>query len=310
LSAVSEHTVESWAGRDLVFLVGHPRSGTTFLGRLLGSHPDIGYWEEADLLRFAIWYATELTRLHHHLRVDATMDPLALSHQSTRDQLELAQDEQHQANLAAMDDMRFALRRLQLAFNEQSGKRLLLEKTPTAVVEIQHLDVLLPDARVIHIMRDPRDIAASTVAWMQRTGWPDWLGELDEDPVRATALQWKEMVGQGLSGAARIGAERVITVRHEDVIADARREVERLLGFLGLSWSPRLDDFLRTGHGAGLDKETVGRWRERLTPEQVDTVVQEVGPMMDELGYGEGDGKGATRRGWRPRRRARRRSTG
>ncbi len=273
---------ESWTGDGLVFLVGHPRSGTTFLGRFLGAHPDVAYWEEPELLGSLRRVQETLVRLYRHLAVDAGLDTTPLFRISTREQVELSDDAQRQADELALSQTRELAHRMEKEFLSRAGKRLLLEKTPGQELSIEGLWDLLPEAKAIHIIRDPRDVASSTLRWIQREGWPPWLPPGD-DPVAVMAGQWARQVAEGLEAAA---SERpLFTLRHEDLVASPLEITRALCQFLGIDWSPRLDDFLARGFDTGIDPKTVGVWRDDLTEAQVTAVVQQAGALMVTLGY-------------------------
>jgi hypothetical protein len=265
-----------------VFLVGHPRSGTTFLGRFLGAHPEIAYWEEPELLGSLRRIQETLVRLYRHLAIDAGLDTTPLFRVSTRDQIELTAAKQAQADKLALRDSREIGYRLQQEFLQRAEKRILLEKTPGQVLPVEGLRELLPAAKAIHIIRDPRDVASSTLRWIEREGWPPWLPAGD-DPVAVMASQWVQQVGDGLRAAD--GTATMFTLRHEDLAATPLEVTKELCTFLGIEWSERLDDFLTRGFDTGIDPKTVGVWRDELSDAQVATVAGRAGDLMVTLGY-------------------------
>ena len=175
-------------------------------------------------------------------------------------------------------------------FRLQAAKPILVEKTPFQVLDVADLARFLPDAKVVHIIRDPRDVAASTLRWIEAFGWPPWLAEA-ADPVAAVARQWNDYVTAGLVAAE--GPVATFTLRHEQLLFDAAATVGQLMEFLAVDWSPRLDAFLVHGFERGIDLSTSGGWRSQLSDEQADVVVELNGPLMFSLGYL--DGRRATR---------------
>lgn len=282
--------VDGWAGEGLWFLVGHPRSGTTFLGRLLGSHPRLAYWEEPDLLESALDMHHTFSRLYRHLAVDAGLDTVKLYRVSTRDQIEVSEAETKEADEKATRQVRRDVHHLQQEFLSRAGKSILLEKSPGQVLLLDSVRALFPQAKFIHIIRDPRDVASSTLRWIEREGWPPWLGAGD-DPVAVVAQQWVNQVGGGLAAAA--GNPAVFTLRHEDLVGSTTATLNALCEFLGLEWSTRFDAFLDHGMDTGLDPGTVGVWRNELTDAEVAAVVVPAAELMASLGYAPED-RGAT----------------
>jgi hypothetical protein len=288
---------ENWAGQGLVVLFGHPRSGTTFLGRFLGAHPDVAYWEEPELLGSLGRVHETLVRLYRHIAVDAGLDTTPLSRISTREQVELTEDQREAADRLALGQTRHIARQLHDEFLRQAGKRVLLEKTPGQTLPVDAFRELLPRAKAIHLIRDPRDVASSTLRWIEREGWPPWLAAGD-DPVAVVADQWVEQVQAGLEAAGEDHA--MFTLRHEDLVERPLDVTQELCQFLGIGWSPRFDDFLTRGFDTGIDPKTVGVWRDDLTDVQVATVTERAGDLMLVLGYlDEKERVAATQRGSR-----------
>jgi Sulfotransferase family len=275
----------SWAGDGLVFLVGHPRSGTTFLGRLLGAHPEVAYWEEPELLRSLLRMEDTLRRLQRHAALDAGLDTIPLTVISTRDQLVLDDVAMQAADARSLGQARGVARGLVAQFCLQAAKPILVEKTPFQVLDVADLARFLPEAKVIHIIRDPRDVAASTLRWIEAAGWPPWLAEAD-DPVAAVAGQWNDYVTAGLVAAE--GPVANFTLLHEQLLFDTAATVGQLMEFLDVEWSPRLDAFLADGFERGIDSSTSGGWRDQLSDEQAALVDELCGELMMRLGYLDG----------------------
>ena len=85
-------------------------------------------------------------------------------------------------------------------------------------------------------------------------------------------------VTAALAAASR-NPERTLELRYEQLTTDPGASAERLARHLGL------DPQLLTGSLAAARDRSVGRWRRDLTPEQLEDVEQEAGPLLRELGY-------------------------
>jgi hypothetical protein len=266
-----------------VSVVGHPRSGTTFLGRLLGAHPEIAYWEEPNFLQFASELHVSLRRLHRHVRTDSVVDTLTLhTGRTIRRQVELPGPARRHADEEALRQTRSALAVI-IGSARTSQSTLLLQKSPEDVEALDALTVVLPAARAIHVIRDPRDVAASAHRWVHQNGWPRWL-PAGSDPIRSATENWLRLVSHGIAVGEKL-SHRVLQVRHEDFVEQPAENLKEILGLIGLSWSSRFDEFIERGHGTGLDPKRSGRWRDTLTDAQADTVTTIAGPLMAKLGY-------------------------
>jgi hypothetical protein len=238
----------------LVFVVGCPRSGTTFLAHALGSQPGFVDLGEVTPLKAAL--------------------PALAGLPATE----------------AAAELRRILERVRLL---GLATRLRgVEQTPETAHLLGAALAAYPHAVAVHCLRDGRDVVCSLLerGWLsrRRAGADDaglaygayarfWVEpERREEfeavsDARRAAWAWRRYVE-----AARAAApERTLEVRYESLAGLA----ERLAAFLGSDPRPlhrELDDF---------DHGSVGRWRADLTAEQVADVEAEAGALLAELGY-------------------------
>ena len=118
------------------------------------------------------------------------------------------------------------------------------------------LQAAFPDARFIHVIRDGRAVASS---WLQMPWWSghagpsSWsLGPLPEryalewehsgrSYVVLAGLAWKLLMDAFDAARNSIAPQQWLDVRYEDVLAEPRKQVARMLEFLGLDWSRRFE---------------------------------------------------------------------
>ena len=139
------------AGRRLLFIVGSPRSGTTWLHMLLTRSPAIGSAFETHL--FAGYMRSNFERWRRWAAADHVM---GLHH---------LLDEP--AYFAILRD--FAAAVLAKVSEDKPSARFILEKTPAHGAFADDILALFPDAFFIHLIRDPRAVVASLLAASQ--GW-------------------------------------------------------------------------------------------------------------------------------------------
>jgi hypothetical protein len=246
-------------GREerLVFVVGCPRSGTTFTGSALGSQPGFVDLDEVTPLKAA------LPRL-------AGLPP---------------------GEAAA--ELRTILERVRL-LGLARGLRGV-EQTPETSFSLEAALLAYPLAHAVHVVRDGRDVVCSLLerGWFRadRGGGDDaghaygaharfWVEpERREEfesasEARRAAWAWRRYVT-----AARVLPERTTELRYEQLVADPRGEAERVAGAIGADPAPLQDAFARV-HGSSL-----GRWRRDLMPEQLADVEAEAEALLSDLGY-------------------------
>jgi len=246
-------------GRDerLVFVVGSPRSGTTFLGDALGGLPGFVDLGEVAPLKAAI------PRLH-----------------------EIPAEEQRKRIRGILD----AVRRLAFV----SGLRAV-EQTPEVAFVLSSVLQAFPQARAVHIVRDGRDVVCSLLerGWLRadRTGSDDaqlpygaqarfWV-----EPERAVefaavseatraAWAWRRYVS-----AARSVRERTLEIRYEALARERDQVAVAISQHLSVPVEAVAAN-LGAAHSG-----SIGRFRRDLSPEQLADVEREAGALLRELGY-------------------------
>jgi hypothetical protein len=254
-----------------VFVGGTGRSGTTVLAELLGQHSafavipiEARFQAEARGLpgvhegRVSVDAFRErfLKRYYFRRRDDGAERGLRLAG-IPRGRAVRAIDE-FVENYAA--DPRSAsatfMNRLFNPLARAADARTWVEMTPPNVEFASFLQTLFPQARILHIVRDGRDVAASVS--FRRWG-PD-------DPFEA--LEWwadRLRAADAATGDRR----RVLLVGFEALVFnDRNRQYRRILRFLGLSDEPAMRDFFE--QSLTPEHANRGRWREIVPPEQHD----------------------------------------
>ncbi|MDY6937088.1 MAG: sulfotransferase [Cyanobacteriota bacterium] len=160
--------------KPIAFIIGCGRSGTTLLGNILSSHPQIHYFFEPYHLWAAIEPRSDVLNFFDRLEAQLLMD---------------ATDANPQAQ------QRFD-RLLRSTTHPQT--QLIVEKTPLNALRIGYLNTLAPNAKFIHLVRDGVEVCHS-IHKLARTncykiaGKPDfnqWWGDRD--------AKWQAMVGDGI----------------------------------------------------------------------------------------------------------------
>jgi hypothetical protein len=151
------------------------------------------------------------------------------------------------------------------------GASTWVETTPDNAAAAAALTTVFPDGRVIHMVRDGRDTAASVASM----GWgPDTIEEGLE--------WWARRVRLANRGMANADPRRAMTVRLEELIhVDRDGTFERLIGFLQI----QDDEPLRSYFDSEMDaaRGHVGRWRGQVSDRQRDRIDQRYRELYAEL---------------------------
>lgn len=170
----------------------------------------------------------------------------------------------------------------------QQGVQRWADTTPEHLLYLHRIKKTIPEALVIHIIRDGRDVALST----EKQGYIRRL-PFDRMPAKmAAGLYWDWMVRKGRRDGRDLGAH-YIEVHFEDLIREPRETLGRLGGFIGQDLD--YDQILRVGMGSVSSPNTsfggtkgfnpVGRWREGFSDEELLTFESLVGSTLEENGY-------------------------
>jgi hypothetical protein len=240
-----------------VFVLGAPRSGTTFVAGSIGRVPGL-----VDLGELKPWKAA-IPRL------------VSLPEEGAARELRA---------------MLEAIRRYGLVRHLRA-----IEQSPETAFVLGAVLRAYPEASVVHMVRDPRDVAASLLqkGWLRagREGRDDvgapyghharfWVEpgrevEFDRaDDARRVGWAWRRYVT-----AARAAPAATVEIRYEELAADPRTASEPLAAHLGA------DPVILARALSCMHSESVGRWHRNLTTEQVDEVESEAAALMEELGY-------------------------
>lgn len=211
-----------------VFVFGCDRSGTTLLMSLLDAHPDLALTYEAPL---AVALRDVFARGGPH----AVLDALAAFPQYAG--LDRARLAAHLADIRApaLADV-VALAASQRA--HAAGKRIWGDKTPEYWRFIPQLAAMFPDARFVHIVRDPRQVARSWIAcsWGPNTAWH-------------AAHAWAAAVATARAALRTVPPPRWCEIRYEDLIAHPPDTLQRVCDCIGVPFDPAmLDPATRAQH--------------------------------------------------------------
>lgn len=197
-----------------VFVVGMPRSGTSLLEQMLAAHPSVhGGGESRDF-------------------------PCVLE-----DTFGFAESEQGNAYPEIVPSLPAdALERLGNTYLDRMWRQAphashMTDKLTGNFLHAGMIHLALPQAKIIHVARDPRDTCFSCFANLFRLGDIPYsynLETLGRHCVRCSELMrhWH----------AVLPADAIMTVRYEDLVAATEEVLRRVIGFIGLSWN---DECLR-----------------------------------------------------------------
>lgn len=268
-----------------LFVIGAPRSGTTWLQIMLAAHP-------------RVCTTVELTLYNHY-----TMPWL----KTWQNEVTALQEEERYRGLAFIWTERqfydFLRHFIEAVYQTLAAKNPhathILDKNPEYSQYVEHINHLLPTARFIHLIRDGRDVAVSVMAAKKTLGF----GQAN---IQEAASYWHQQVLGARQG--RQYAERYLEVRYEHLLNDGVNTLQTVFDFCELPFKRDEIAAIVENHRfeamktrqQGPDEQLkskpgyyrrgkIGSWRQELSPLQKYIFQQVAGDLLKDLGYAEDD---------------------
>jgi hypothetical protein len=270
-----------------VFVLGCGRSGTTLLYHMILSAGDFAiYRTESNAINLLEPRFGDLSvRGNKEKLMDAWLDS-KLYQVSGLDAAEIRKK--------VLEDVTNGGDFLRVVMEEiarKQGVNRWADCTPEHLLHLGRIKETIPDALIIHIIRDGRDVALSTdrLQYIKRAPW-------DKKPsVMAAGLYWEWMVNKGRHDGAQLGGD-YIEVRFEDLVSDPQATLAKLGKFI--EHDLNYDRILQAGIGSVSEPNTsfknepgekgfspVGRWKKGFSQENLEMFEGLVGGTLEELGY-------------------------
>jgi len=263
--------IKQFFPREKFFILGHARSGTTLLMRLVRLHPEVHcnyqahFFTRRPLLKSLVdtpeaeeWLTRKSNRWNH----GRDLSPLVLR--------------------AAADIImeRDAAR---------EGKRIVGDKSPSSVIHgqaVRDLHAVYPDARIIYIVRDGRDVIISerfrNFVEESKFLTPEdkrIIADLRYDPapfedrrssiftetfIRRKAGDWANELQETEDESCRLFGNNFYGLRYEDLLERPFDELRRVWEFLGVEADPTLERAITDEMASNPDEEWQSRRNEDI----------------------------------------------
>lgn len=276
---------------DPICLVGVPRSGTTWMTRLMERRAEIALWSEPrQVWSFGHWFRP---------------------------------DERLEAKDASPRIVRHIRHRF-FEYARRRGKPRFCEKTPSNVLRLPFVRAVLPEARIVLIVRDGRSILRSTSEIRERgadwsrirtkilesrpldllsftdrsvwildkirgkplkywgvrpPGWREWVAS--DAPEVAIAKAWAAGIRCAVTDGEAMDPAGFLQIRYEDMTEKPRETMQRVVDFLALADA---DDLVNQAI-ADADPDRQNKWRAGLSEEVLAAVRPHMEPTLEWLGY-------------------------
>ena len=286
----------------VIWLFGSPRSGSTWLRRMASEHPSIAIMEEPTI---GYHLSPFLCNEPGYRAEDLDLDTFTLR-RVMRDQPQRFFAEKY-ADVWVPGLRRLLNDRLEAHMERElgggaAGEALLLVKEPNGS---QSADVIMraqPEARLLFLLRDGRDVVDSELASFSVGGWQErsfahMRGVTEAERLEFvvnSAYQWlwrTEVVEEAF--AAHTGPK--LMLRYEDMLREPERHLAGFFDWLGVPLDGAEVAAIAERHAFerlpshGVDQQdrfaTPGAWRDNLRPDEQAAVERILTPKLEQLGY-------------------------
>ena len=235
--------------RHPIFVIGMPRSGTTLLEQILASHPEV----------FGAGELSTLGDLVNSAPLESSVG------QGRSAWLRILREQGNQY--------------LSTVWTPSIHSRFVVDKMPDNYQYAGWIPLLIPQAKIVHIRRDPRDTCFSCFATNFANGHRYSFDQVTlarhYDRYRRWMAHWRAVLPAG----------NLLEIDYEDLVSDLRGVTRTVLKHVGLEWDDACAQFHRNRRAVQtasfgqvsqpLYHTSVGRWRH---------FERHLGPLLEALG--------------------------
>jgi omega-hydroxy-beta-dihydromenaquinone-9 sulfotransferase len=291
---VVSHTHTSGPTKPIL-IFGAPGSGTTLLYQTLSSHRDLAYTTR-NMLRAGILR-------HGRILGDRRKALLVLQnliHRGPTSARPLGDAlwvkyfgyYSYMTENDYSEEMAAYYRKKVLQVQNLWGRSRFVDKTLVNCFRVRLLNLIFPDAKFIHIIRDGRAVAFSVLNKIEIAGDPnplfdvgfkDILGEKyqsDRSKLYNYGLAWAEFVRKGREASA-VAQDRYYEMRYENLVREPYNEVRNIIDFCELDWYSKFEEKIPPTQNMN------EKWKQKASKEQHTDLEESTFDLRRTLGMAE-----------------------
>jgi hypothetical protein len=252
--------------KKTVFILGHARSGTTLLNKVLSAHPNI-HFISGEFSNFPLYYFGK-----NSYKQCSIIAKDLLRHLKIENAVKYAPPENYREFMDKIFDW----------YRGKNKKDIIGAKATVYILEnVEMIRSIFQDAYCIHLIRDPRDIALS-------------LNKARFGPKSFfyIAKAWKETVDK--IRKLKKYVNHYYEIKYEDLITNPEKESRKLCDFLGVPFSKNMLNFYKyVGDVSSIHrllkkriiKDNYNKWKRELKENQLRLIYAAAGKRIYELKY-------------------------
>ena len=266
------------------FIVGSQRSGTTMLRLMLNNHPNLVVPHESVFITDYFQRLPEYGDLCHRDNARRLLNDISEHPQVKRGQLIVDPDAVLEHRIETYRDLVDAIFRTYAA---TVGKMRWGDKSPSYTEDLDIVRRIFPYAKIIHLVRDGRDVvlSARSIEWIS--------GNL---PKLILDWQWKTTIAHKVG--AVLGSD-FLEVHYEDLVRRSEDTLRQVCQFIGEPYDEAMLDYWQTAKGVvpteslkwhrhsvrAPDTSLINKWKTQLSKPERIIFEQLAGETLDLFGY-------------------------
>lgn len=216
IKKMSKRKEKIFEGDNLIFIVGAPRSGTTWLQSMLASSSKVSTGAETEFFTYYI------KKLYESWRKQKDLDSLR-ARGITGLPFYFSEEE--------FDE--YVREFVSSVMKKLKGKHeIFVEKTPSHALVVDTIHKSLPEAKFINIVRDGRDVVASIIAAGRGWGY-DWA----PSNLKDASKMWIHHVESAREGLKVVPKKLWMEVKYEDLLDDTTSMLQKVGKFVGVNFT-------------------------------------------------------------------------
>ena len=259
-----------------VFVLGHGRSGTSILIKLIRKYLKVNFGTESQ---FIVRYYKSLKN-YGDIKKDDNLKRLIIDLSKERWFKRVKKRFGFEPDLTDLflsikeRTYRGVLDAIFEQFATYHGMERWGDKTPEYIYDLPVLNKLFPEAKYIHIVRDGRDVALS-----------EFKTQFGAKNIYKAAEEWKRKVGLIHEFGSLLPAERYCEIRYEDFLSRPSDVFQKLISFLKIANDDQVVQFIEKNISSDLKRGNFYKWKNELDRSQRRIFEREAGDFLRYYNY-------------------------
>jgi hypothetical protein len=208
------------SNKQFIFIIGAPRSGTTWLHFALASHPEV-LSTDAELTVFNMYVKPIVSNFEREGKyIEQGKWRAGLPHLWKREKLD--------------NQVKSFITNIYSTLPSVPLHKVILDKSPEYSFCVDLIHYYLPEAKFIHIIRDGRDVASSWHKSWYKSGFGNSL-------FSGACIDWIEYKNAARK-AREFGSDKYLEIHYEKLLDDFRSELKHVLNFCNINTLPEIID--------------------------------------------------------------------